>query len=170
MRILMLSPFPPHRDGLHGGAQLIGRQIYEIAGAHTVRLLYFRAPGEPGIEPALAARCESAEAVVRPAPERWTRWPRLLLANLQGRPMWASEWNEVPFRERIRRIIDEWQPDIVHVEFHILGQYRDAFAGIPALLVQHEPGTRATAPVMPRRTAVGSRSKRSSRSPAPNRS
>lgn len=142
-RILVLAPLPPRSDSHQGGSQLIARQLNNIAAAHSVRLLYFRTPGEPDMEPALASLCESVEAISRPAPLQHSRWCRLMLALCRGTPMWVSEWGEERFRRRIRETIAEWRPEIIHVEFHIMGQYFDAFEGIPSLLIHHEPGAPA---------------------------
>lgn len=139
MKILLLSPFPPRRDGLHGGSQVIGRVLDELAGSHSVAVAYLRADGEPAMEAELAARCQAVEEVARHLGA--ARWPRLLSAWAVGRPMWVKDWEVPEFRSRAAELARRFQPDIAQIEFHVMGQYLDTLAGIPAVLVIHEPGT-----------------------------
>ena len=72
-----------------------------------------------------------------------TRQMRLLGALLRGYPMWAEDWRVPAFHERLRQAVERWRPDIVHFEFHTMGQYADAAVGTITILGQHEDGTLA---------------------------
>jgi len=126
-RILILSPFPPRRDGHHGGARSIAHSVAELAAGHRVRVLCLAADGEQPAEPALAGLCEKVEAVRRPGASVGFR--RVLLTGASvaaGLPFWVGNWKVEEFRRRVRETVREWRPDIVHFEFHVMAQYADA--------------------------------------------
>jgi glycosyltransferase involved in cell wall biosynthesis len=147
-RILILSPFPPGRNALHGGSRAIANTVAELAGTNRIRLLCLRADGEPPTEPALARLCESVEEIRRPGgsigPERAILMARSLAT---GQPLWAGNWRVEEFRRRLRHIARQWRPDIAQFHFHIMAQYLDALdenADTCAnLLVVHECGAAA---------------------------
>jgi glycosyltransferase involved in cell wall biosynthesis len=64
---------------------------------------------------------------------------------LRGWPLWVAGCSVVAFRSRVRILAGTWQPDIVNVEFHVMGQYLSSLDDCPAprLLIQHEPGASA---------------------------
>jgi glycosyltransferase involved in cell wall biosynthesis len=56
--------------------------------------------------------------------------------------MWVTDWASGPYRARLRLRAREWQPDIVHAEYHVMGQYLSALGGSRAarVLTEYEPG------------------------------
>lgn len=143
-KILIVAPFPPRRDGHHGGSQVIGRLIDELAELHSVGVAYLRATGESPMEEALAARCAVVEEVPRPgASGDLARYARLLKAWVRGAPMWVEDWRVPAFRERLRHLVERWQPDVVQFEFHTMAQYADEAKRRATILVEHEPGAAA---------------------------
>src|SRR5450755_627078 len=125
-RILMLCPFAPRRDALHGGNQLIGRLVEELSEGNLVRVLCLRSESEPAAEEELARRCDSIEEIRRPGAGRGFRrtW-NLLSAFWTGQPLWVQEWSSRVFRKRVRDTILSWRPDVIHFEAHIMAQYLD---------------------------------------------
>lgn len=143
-RILILSPFPPRRDGHHGGCRSTAHAIAELAENNLVRVLCFRADGEPPTEPALARLCEKVEEIRRPGASIGLERIRLTGAALSaGLPFWVGNWTLEAFRQRVRETVLEWRPDSTHFEYHIMGQYADVAGGSRKVLVQHEPGAAA---------------------------
>jgi len=141
-KILLVSPFPPRRDGLHGGAQAIAHTIAELAENNIVRLLCLRGDGELTTEPALAETCELVEEIRRPGARLGFRRLRRLISSVStGRPIWAGNWDVQHFRQRLHEIVTVWQPDVVHFHYQVMAQYRNAAQGRPAVLVVYEPGT-----------------------------
>jgi polysaccharide biosynthesis protein PslH len=143
-RILMLCPFAPRRDALHGGNQLIGRLVEELSEGNLVRVLCLRSEHEPAAEEELARRCDSIEEIRRPGAGRGFRrtW-NVLSAFWTGQPLWVQEWSSGVFRKRVRDTILSWRPDVIHFEAHIMAQYLDEALGKPSILMMHEPGTAA---------------------------
>jgi len=143
-RILLLTPFPPRCEGFHGGSQAIGRLVRELVDLHSVAVVYLRAKDEAPMEPALAARCAAVEEVRRPgASGNPARYLRLLGAWARGYPMWVEDWRVPEFRKRMRKLIEQWHPDVVQFEFHTMAQYRDKATRHCSVLVEHEPGAAA---------------------------
>ena len=145
-RLLFLLPFPPRLDARHGGGRATAQLLARLATRHRVALLYLRAPSDPPLDTTLQERCELAEAVMRPDPgfslsQGWSRINSLL----QGMPLWAAGSSVAGYGRRLRALAGAWQPDIVQIEYHVMGQYLFALDGCPAprVLTEYEPGAKA---------------------------
>jgi glycosyltransferase involved in cell wall biosynthesis len=160
-RLLFAVPFPPRLDGDHGGSRTIAHLLAVLAGRHQIGLLYLRSADEPELDPALAARCAWAESVRRgPAradPWRAGRRLRLSAGLLRHRPTWVTRWRVAEYARRLRAISREWEPSLIQLEFHVMGQYLDALADCPAprVLVEHEPGVAAACDRWEHSTGIG---------------
>lgn len=150
MRLLILLPLAPRRGATNGGARVITQFLTEITARHEVAVLCFREVDEPGADPFFRERCEYIEEVVRPASKkslraRLVRYLRLILSLLQRRPLWVEDWLSAEFARRARLLAQQFQPDIIQAEFHVMGQYFAALKNVDArrVLVEYEPGSRA---------------------------
>jgi polysaccharide biosynthesis protein PslH len=148
LRILFLLPFPPRADARHGGSRTMWHFLSNISSRHSIAILYLRTPGEPDIDDSLRRRCEFVGCAERP--QKATMWQRmvwhfrLLASVLRGIPMWVTDWHVRAFANLVSDTCNEWRPDVVQIEFHVMGQYIQALRGnAPRLLVLHEPGTEA---------------------------
>jgi polysaccharide biosynthesis protein PslH len=140
LRILFLLPFAPRLEGRHGGARATGQVIAGLARRHQVAVVYLADPDEAPLEEELRDLCAVVEPVVRGRHRRRLR-PKLAL--LRGIPTWASEVAEPRFAKRVRELSSEWAPDVVQVEFPVMGQYIRALEGpAPRVLVDHEASLR----------------------------
>jgi glycosyltransferase involved in cell wall biosynthesis len=146
----MLLPFAPRTDATHGGSRALAHLLQEIARRHDVALVYMRAPDEAPIQDDLRQRLYVAAEVLRPgipttAGQRWLRRGRLIAGLLRGRPMWATDWYVREVGSRLREVVGAWQPEIVHVMYHIMGQYLPALGrySAPRVLTEIEPGADA---------------------------
>jgi glycosyltransferase involved in cell wall biosynthesis len=149
-RLLFLLPCAPRLDATHGGGRAIGQLLTRLAARHDLAVLYLRAADEPPIDERLRAGCALVEEVLLPAAGQsfaayWRRHAQLVGPLLRGRPVWASDWAVPAFHDRVRVVSRAWQPEIVQIEFHIMGQYIAALDQCPAprVLTQHEPGTQS---------------------------
>lgn len=146
LKLLFLLPFPPRLDASHGGSRVMAELLVRLAERHRVALLYLRAADESPVDDGLREKCEIVREAERPVPRvGWRLRFRLLYSFLQGKPIWAALWSVRAFKNELRSLVSEWQPDIVQLEFHIMGQYLTVigdFTG-PRVLTEHEPGTRA---------------------------
>lgn len=146
MKLLFLLPFPPRLDASHGGSRVTAELLVRLAQRHCVALLYLRAADEPPLDERLREGCELVREVERPLPNvGWRLRFRLLHSFLQHKPMWATLWSVPAFKNELRSLIREWQPDLIQLEYHIMGQYLPAIGDFaaPRVLTEHEPGTRA---------------------------
>lgn len=148
-RLLYLLPFVPRLDATHGGGRAIAQMLAALAPRHHVALLYLRGAGDPPADDVLRARCELIEAVDA-APDatraqRWARRARLGASLLRGRPLWVARSTSSAFASRVRVVADAWRPEIVQIEFHVMGQYLSALreCSAPRVLTQYEPGAMA---------------------------
>jgi glycosyltransferase involved in cell wall biosynthesis len=59
--------------------------------------------------------------------------------------MWVADWSSRAYAARVRAIAEHWQPDLVQIEYHIMGQYLSSLRACraPRVLTEHEPAERA---------------------------
>lgn len=148
LRLLCLLPFAPRRDATHGGGRVMAQLLFRLAQRHQLALLYLHAPDQPDLEPQLTAQCAWTEAVPLPAPPARPAWqakPRVLARALAGRPLWLGDTAAPAYAERLAAVAQAWQPDIIQLEYHTMGQYVGALSQVraPRVLNQYEPGTQA---------------------------
>src|SRR5213592_3699954 len=126
-RLLLLLPFAPRLDAMHGGGRVMAELIVRLATRNCVALLYLRGIDEPPIDGRVQEQCQLVEEVLRPVASRplarqW-RSIRLTSALVRGKPMWVSDWSVAEYGERVRTLARTWRPDLVHVQYHLMGQY-----------------------------------------------
>ena len=141
LRLLFLLPFAPRLGGLHGGARATGQLIAGLALRHEVAVLFLAQPGEGVVEDELEKRCDRLEGV---EPARAPGRLRPKLALLRGVPTWASELADAGFAARVGEAARSWRPDLVQLEFPVMGQYLTALEEVqaPRVLVDHDASVR----------------------------
>lgn len=145
-RVLVLAPFPPRLDATHGGGRTVAQLLAHLSTHHRIALIFLRAPADPPLDPVLQERCELVEEVMRPNPGFSLASGSARIGSLfRGWPLWVAGCSVAAFRSRVRALAGTWRPDIVQVEFHVMGQYLFSLDDCPAprLLIQHEPGASA---------------------------
>jgi glycosyltransferase involved in cell wall biosynthesis len=145
-RLLFLLPYAPRLDATHGGGRVTAQLLTQLAVRHSIALLYLRAATEPPLDDILRQRCDLVEEIARSDTGfSFARWTSLAASLLRGRPLWAAVTAVARFDTRVRAVAKNWQPDIVQLECHVMGQYISALNGCPAprVLTEHEPGTKA---------------------------
>jgi len=145
-RLLFLLPFAPRLDATNGGNRSLAEMLFELAPRHDLALLCLRGADEPPTDELLRARCALADEIIRPPLQRsWRRRARHTAGLLRGTPMWASDWAVPAFARRLAELARTWRPDVVQVEFPVMGQYLPALAGCPAprVLVDHDAAPQA---------------------------
>jgi glycosyltransferase involved in cell wall biosynthesis len=149
-RLLFLLPYAPRLDATHGGGRVVAQFLARLATHHRIALLYFRGPGEPPLDEIFRERCELAQEVMRPwagqsTAQRLVRNGRLVTSLFGLRPMWVTDWASKSYAHRVRSIVQAWQPDIVQIEYHVMGQYLFALDGstAPRVLDEYEAGGHA---------------------------
>ncbi len=157
LRILFLTPFAPNLQADHGGARVIAQLISHLEDRYAVGLCYLRSVNEPTIDHTLKQRCEVIEEVILPNEsasgiKRWSHRLHVWKELLAGKPLWAIDRFSPAYEARLKNTLETWQPDIVEIEFHVMGQYLPSLKDYPIrkILVEHEPGTESA------RDAIGS--------------
>lgn len=146
MRLLFLAPFAPRRDGAHGGSRAIAELLVRLTERHRVALLHLRGPKEAPPDAALLERCDIVREVVRTAPAgtvgRLGRRLRVAGALARGTPAVIAGSANEEFAVAVRGLARSWRPDVVQLEYHLMGAYLPALADCPAprVLRQYEPG------------------------------
>ena len=145
-RILVVSPFPPRLDGRHGGSRAVAQLIAGLAARHAIGLLVLRDPDEPGVDEPLRKACDLVVEVEIPAVgsslrARAANKLRMLAALARGVPGWAVQRSAPDFEDRLTEALEKWRPDIVQLEYRIMGQYLATLRAhsVPCVLVDPDP-------------------------------
>jgi polysaccharide biosynthesis protein PslH len=142
LKLLFLLPFAPDLRGSHGGARATAEIIEMLSKHHRVRVLYLDASGKPpprqlpsNCEQLVAVPLEKPAAASRSFIERFAFWRR---------PKWVDECWTPLMASRSAATASEYQPDVVHHEFHVMAQYipivRTACPRAACIVTEHEPG------------------------------
>jgi glycosyltransferase involved in cell wall biosynthesis/O-antigen/teichoic acid export membrane protein len=150
LRLLFAAPFPPSLDGAHGGSRVIAQLLVRMAERHDVALVCLRRPDDQPVDAALRALLDRVEEVELPASSasgaaRLLGGLRTRLRLLAGRPLWSSEVDVPAYRERLRAVLREWRPDVIQIEYTVMGTHLEEMeaAGIPIVLGEPDPATNA---------------------------
>jgi glycosyltransferase involved in cell wall biosynthesis len=150
LRLLVAAPFPPNLDGAHGGSRVISQFLARMAERHDVALVCLRHRRDPEVDPRLRSRLALVEEVERPdwsstSIRRLAGGLRTRLRLFAGTPLWACEVDVPAYRERLRRVLGEWRPDIAQIEYTVMGIYLRELeaAGVPIVLVEPDPASHA---------------------------
>jgi glycosyltransferase involved in cell wall biosynthesis len=146
LRLLFLAPFPPRRDGAHGGSRAAAELLVRLAERHRVALVHLRGRQEGPADHALLEQCDLVREVARRPPAgalgRLGRRLRVARELARGTPAAvAGSWSP-EFAAVVAEVAKSWHPDIVQLEYHVMGAYLAALASCPAprVLRQYEPG------------------------------
>jgi glycosyltransferase involved in cell wall biosynthesis len=94
----------------------------------------------------LLERCDFVEPVTIEDPgsqrRRSRRVARLALGVVLGRPVQVVDFASLDYAARLRRAVDEWRPDIVHLELEAMAQYLPLATSGGTVLVLVEPAVR----------------------------
>lgn len=152
-RVLVAVPFPPRLDGRHGGSRAIAQLLLRLASRNSVALAVLRSPDEPPVDETLRAACELVVEVELPpvgrsVGARLANRVRLRAALLRGVPTWAAQRRAPTFAERLRRAVCDWRPDVVQLEYRIMGQFLPTLRDVASkvVLVEHDPVVAEGAP------------------------
>jgi glycosyltransferase involved in cell wall biosynthesis len=124
---------------------VLGLLLSRLAIRHTVALLVLKARNELGVDDTLRGMCDLVEEVeVRVVGEsfasRLVNGIRLRAALLRGTPIWAAVRDAPGFRDRLEKLIREWRPDVVQLEYRITGRFLPLRGRrVPCVLVDHDP-------------------------------
>jgi polysaccharide biosynthesis protein PslH len=151
-RILFLLHCVPSQTATHGGGQLIAQLLQHLSARHRLAVIHVRRPAEPAMDPDLWQACDLVEEVP------WVGHPPSLLgrvrqrlsieaAPLFGLPRWAAHLPGRAFAQRVRSVTHGWRPELIQLEFSVMGRFLAALADCPAprILTYHMPGTDAVA-------------------------
>ncbi|HEX6652246.1 MAG TPA: glycosyltransferase family 4 protein [Thermoleophilaceae bacterium] len=145
LRLLFVLPFAPRLGGRHGGARVTGQLIDALADRHEVAVVHLAERGDAPLEDGLRSRLAVVERVDRPdGPVSAGMRARVKLGLLRGVPTWASEVATPGFAERLGGLASSWNPDVVQVEYPVMGQYLPALGSCaaPRVLVEHDASLR----------------------------
>jgi glycosyltransferase involved in cell wall biosynthesis len=141
-RVLVSTPLCPRLDARHGG-KATSQLLLHLAERNEVALLSLRAPGERGVDPAIAEWCAHVEEI----PSRGSgRVPRRLvwgLGMLGGIPPWAMDCRSRDYARAFERLLEEWRPEVVEIHFQAMAQYvkHAVERDLPRILVDYDPAS-----------------------------
>jgi glycosyltransferase involved in cell wall biosynthesis len=114
---------------------MVAQLISLLALRHHVALLCLRFPDELPVDDVLKERCAVIEEVGRPllAHSPWRLWreSRRLRLLIAGAPPWVIGCSVADFWTRLGNFARDWQPEVVQIEYAVMGQYAQAFDDLP---------------------------------------
>jgi glycosyltransferase involved in cell wall biosynthesis len=139
-RVLVCTPFPPRLDARHGG-KATAQLLLRLAERNTIALLALRTTEDDHVDEAIADRCDLVQEVTLATRSPFARrlaWTAGLAA---GVPPWAVECRSDEYAQKLDRLIEEWQPELVEVHLQAMAQYVETVARrrLPRLLVDYDP-------------------------------
>jgi glycosyltransferase involved in cell wall biosynthesis len=143
LRLLFLVPHVPALHAPHGGGRSTAQLIRALARRHEVAVLCLRRTDDEATDGDLRRLCSSDEVI------RESALPRTPQGRLRNRilplvqtPGWVLGTENSALRQRLRSLVAAWRPDIIHIAYHVMGQYADDVVapGVQLVLTQHEPG------------------------------
>jgi glycosyltransferase involved in cell wall biosynthesis/GT2 family glycosyltransferase len=151
-RLLLLLPFPPGPEAMHGSGRLLTELVGELAARYELGLLCLRAPAEATTDAAIRAACRFVREVRRHGAGDGLAGQlhlatKILWGTASGRPSWATAFDSGEFRREVRRTLASWRPEIVQAEYHVMAQYLDEArrASVRSVATVYDPGTGAAA-------------------------
>jgi glycosyltransferase involved in cell wall biosynthesis len=128
VRVLVVAPFPLQIEGTHGGSRAVAQMVARLAARHTVALLVLKDEGEAGVDDGLRELCDLVDEIEIPAvgtsiASRLVHRVRLRAGLLRGIPTWAAVRDAPGFRDRLEQLSWEWRPDVVQLEYRIMGRF-----------------------------------------------
>jgi sugar transferase (PEP-CTERM/EpsH1 system associated) len=134
MRVLFLTPrlpYPPDR----GGEIIIFNVLRQLSVRHEIALVtFYDRPEDLAYRSELERYCRRVEMVRR----RGKLHPIVLMRALAGRSYSISRHLSAELRSMLRRVVDEWRPDVVQVETFVMSSYLDELQPIPTVLHMHD--------------------------------
>ena len=159
MKIMVLTPYLPHRRVGHGGGTAVRDLVSHLARRHQVLVAAFLRPGEED----RIAEVEALGVQVAALPyadrgarglARWGLWRARLSSTLRslgtGFPPYVQKYWSPPLRDRFLGLIEEFQPEAVQIEYLQLALYardlacwrRDRNQAAPRIILNtHELGS-----------------------------
>lgn len=143
-RILCLLPFAPDPGADHGGGRVAGETVSRLAERHDVGVLHLAQGGDAVTGPHdLQVAFSGAVALPgrgRSLPGRALRATRARAGLVRGRPLWVTQSSVAEMRDRVRRVVAAWRPDVVQAEYVVMAQYLPSAGwGAARVLVDYDP-------------------------------
>jgi glycosyltransferase involved in cell wall biosynthesis len=148
-RLLFLLPHVPGPEAPTGGARSTFQLIAGLSQGHQIAVLCLRSSFDLPTDDALKRACDVVEEIPR---DTRARHNRNSLRRAQGtisavfnKPSWVLSTDIPAYRERLRSLAKSWEPDIVHIGYHVMAQYARELQACPAprVLTQYEPAVTA---------------------------
>lgn len=145
MRVLVISPFPPHPEAGHGGAVYLGQLLAgmrTLPEAPELHILHFQHAGDGASLDGVAATAVPRRRVPEMGGlERLrSQLGHLWSWGLRGRPLEICKHDLPAMRQALRRVLAEFRPDAVMLEFAVMSWCLEELAGFRVLLTDHEAG------------------------------
>jgi len=126
MRILLITPFLPHRDVGHGTATVVSRFVEHFAARHQLSVItFYNNARERALGQALEAQGVSVIALPFPGVSFWYRQRTRLASLVDQRPFIVSLFDLPAMRAEIRKALRTSPFDLVHIDTTQMGPYVD---------------------------------------------
>jgi len=142
VKILVVAPYPPRHDAVHGGSRWLAGLVAAVAQTHRVALLALRATDESSVDEQVRGTCELVVEIPRrtlldTSLTAWRERQRIRLTRERA-PARAVAQSVRALETAIPATIADWRPDLVHVETAAMALYARRADATPVVVVDQD--------------------------------
>ncbi|PYR70456.1 MAG: hypothetical protein DMF88_02895 [Acidobacteria bacterium] len=126
MRMLLVTPFLPHRNVGHGTATVVSRFVQYFAARHELSIVtFYNGLEELALVDEVRQQGASVTALPFPGAGFWYRQRTRINTAFDRRPFMVSLFDVPPMRSAIRQLLRTSTFDLVHIDTTQMGSYVD---------------------------------------------
>jgi glycosyltransferase involved in cell wall biosynthesis len=152
MKILSISPYMPSEFLGHAGAQTIYRNLISLSEEHEIQVLCFIDPKEKRLLQPLLAKGIKVEYLFKNSFSNkrgigyimvyYRHLITLLRVMFKLEPFFVAKYYDHQMIKRVQSVIDEFDPDIIHIEYNVMNHYNLCSQSKPCVLTEHDISTK----------------------------
>jgi len=147
MKILSISPYFPSEKTGHAGSQYIYRNLTMLSRSHSVKSIFFIDDNELALLNDLTENDIEFEYIIMNR-NRFTfqktikNLYTLLRAKNNDTPFIAEKYHQSAMHLLTKKTIENFKPDIVHIEYNLMHHYAANSLQVPNILTEHDITTK----------------------------
>ncbi len=149
--LLIISPYLPSEHSGHAGAQLIFRNVKELAKDHKITIAAFTNKEDKnyiidleknGIDIIDIPYERNPDSILGKMVSFCINWVPMFRSFFGLGIFFISKYNRKSMRKKLEELKFRELPDLVQFEYNVMHHYADIFPNIPKVLIQHDISTK----------------------------
>jgi glycosyltransferase involved in cell wall biosynthesis len=151
MYLLIISPYLPSEHSGHAGAQLIFRNVKELAKDHKITIAAFTNKEDKnyiidleknGIDIIDIPYERNPGSILGKMVSFFINWLPMFRSFFGLEIFFISKYNRKSMHKKLEELKFRKIPDLVQFEYNVMHHYADIFPNIPKVLIQHDISTK----------------------------